>query len=211
MPPVLGPGVGVADALVVLAGGHRQCVLPSTITMKLASSPSRNSSMTTRAPAAPKALPASMSVTCLLRPPAQVSATITPLPAQVRRPSPRWARLLAQIGQCRIDSGENRVARRGNVVAMQEFLGEGLGAFQLRRQSCAGRSRAGRGAKWSTMPSTSGTSGPTMVNATRFTLRQGQPALDVVGGDLGTLRTFATRARCRHCPARRSPRSLALD
>ena len=49
-----------------------------------ASSPSRNSSMTTREPAAPKALPESMSCTASLAS-STVRATITPLPAA--RPS----------------------------------------------------------------------------------------------------------------------------
>jgi hypothetical protein len=51
--------------------------------MKLASSPSRNSSITTRAPASPKALPESMSHGVSAS--ASVIATITPLPAA--RPS----------------------------------------------------------------------------------------------------------------------------
>jgi hypothetical protein len=53
--------------------------------MKLASSPSRNSSMTTRAPAARKALPESMSRTAASASSTVVMATMTPLPAA--RPS----------------------------------------------------------------------------------------------------------------------------
>jgi len=36
------------------------------------------------------------------------------------------------VGQCGSELGEHRIARGGNVVAVQEILGEGLGAFQLR-------------------------------------------------------------------------------
>ena len=57
---------------------------PSTMQMKLASSPVRNSSMTTRCPASPKAFPASMSLTAALAS-SMVCARITPLPAA--RPS----------------------------------------------------------------------------------------------------------------------------
>jgi hypothetical protein len=58
-------------------------MLAVAMTMKLASSPVRNSSITTRQPASPKALPESMSVTAASASPGP--ATITPLPAA--RPS----------------------------------------------------------------------------------------------------------------------------
>src|SRR5690625_6017575 len=57
--------------------------LPSTMTIKLASSPVRNSSITTRLPAAPKRLPDSISVMASSAS-AKVMATITPLPAARR-------------------------------------------------------------------------------------------------------------------------------
>ncbi len=84
MPPVLGPvspsPTRLWSWLVAIGSATR----PSTMEMKLASSPSRNSSITTRAPASPKALPLSMSRTAASAS-SSVIATITPLPAA--RPS----------------------------------------------------------------------------------------------------------------------------
>ncbi len=55
MPPVLGPVSRSPTRLWSWLVAIGSAVVPSTIEMKLASSPSRNSSITTRAPAAPKA------------------------------------------------------------------------------------------------------------------------------------------------------------
>ena len=84
MPPVLGPLSPFAARLWSWLVAKGSTLLPSTITINEASSPSKNSSTTTRLPASPKALPASMSrmassASC------SVIATITPLPAA--RPS----------------------------------------------------------------------------------------------------------------------------
>ncbi len=84
MPPVLGPVSPSPTRLWSCEVAIGSAVLPSTIEMKLASSPSRNSSITTRAPASPNALPESMSRTASSAS-ASVIATITPLPAA--RPS----------------------------------------------------------------------------------------------------------------------------
>ena len=108
-----------------------RCV-PSTIEMKLASSPSRNSSITTRAPALPKALSASMSVIAASAS-ASVIATITPLPAA--RPSALitiGAPLSRTYSSASSTCGVHRVVRGGNAVAGEEILGVGLAAFQLR-------------------------------------------------------------------------------
>ncbi len=84
MPPVLGPVSPSPMRLWSWLVAMGSTLLPSTITMKLASSPSRNSSITTRQPASPKALPDSMSVTAASAS-SRLRATITPLPAA--RPS----------------------------------------------------------------------------------------------------------------------------
>ncbi len=84
MPPVLGPVSPSPTRLWSWLVAIGSAVAPSTIEMKLASSPSRNSSITTRAPASPKALPDSMSRTAASAS-SSVIATITPLPAA--RPS----------------------------------------------------------------------------------------------------------------------------
>ena len=84
MPPVLGPLSPSPTRLWSWLVAMGSTVSPSTMTMKLASSPSRNSSITTRAPASPKALASSMSRTAASAS-ARVMATITPLPAA--RPS----------------------------------------------------------------------------------------------------------------------------
>src|SRR5690606_9777807 len=81
-------GHGHDDAFAVrLAAGlvarGRTC-LPSTMAMKLAASPAGNSSITTRWPAAPQALPASRSLAASSAS-CWVMATMTPLPAA--RPS----------------------------------------------------------------------------------------------------------------------------
>ena len=84
IPPVLGPVSPSPTRLWSWLVAIGSAVRPSTIEMKLASSPSRNSSITTRAPASPKALPESMSRTASSAS-CRVIATITPLPAA--RPS----------------------------------------------------------------------------------------------------------------------------
>ena len=62
MPPVFGSLIAVVAALVILRGGERHDLLARcAMTMKLTSSPRRNSSITTVLPAAPK-LPPSMAL-----------------------------------------------------------------------------------------------------------------------------------------------------
>ncbi len=80
MPPVLGPLSPSKARLWSCAPTSGSACSPSHSAKKLASSPTRNSSITTEAPAAPKRLPDSMSraasIAC-----STVSATTTPLPA----------------------------------------------------------------------------------------------------------------------------------
>ena len=84
MPPVFGPSSSSRRRLWSWLDASGSTLRPSTITMKLASSPARKSSTTTRAPAAPSALPTSMASIAACAS-ATVLATTTPLPAA--RPS----------------------------------------------------------------------------------------------------------------------------
>src|SRR5258706_6977115 len=80
MPPVFGPRSPSKMRLWSWLEASGRTFLPSTMTMKLASSPSMNSSMTTRCPASPSLLPPSiMSIASCAS--ASVAATTTPLPA----------------------------------------------------------------------------------------------------------------------------------
>ena len=84
MPPVFGPASPSPSRLWSWLDASASACAPSAITMKLASSPSRKSSMTTRAPAPPIALPASIASIAACASASSV-ATTTPLPAA--RPS----------------------------------------------------------------------------------------------------------------------------
>ncbi len=84
MPPVLGPRSPSKMRLWSWLEASGSTLRPSTMTMKLASSPSRNSSITTRRASSPGPLPASMASIAPWAS-AGISATTTPLPAA--RPS----------------------------------------------------------------------------------------------------------------------------
>ncbi len=83
MPPVLGPRSPSSRRLWSCEVASGNTCVPSTIAMKLASSPSRNSSTTTTSPALPKR-PANMSCAVVTASSAVAQIT-TPLPAA--RPS----------------------------------------------------------------------------------------------------------------------------
>ena len=80
MPPVLGPVSPSPARLWSWAETSGSAVLPSTRAKKLSSSPSRNSSITSSAPASPKTRSAIMLSMAAVAS-ASVSATTTPLPA----------------------------------------------------------------------------------------------------------------------------------
>ena len=80
MPPVLGPASPSSLALWSWELASGTAISPSLITMKLVSSPSMKSSITTRCPAAPNLPPAIMPVSARAAS-ARVRATVTPLPA----------------------------------------------------------------------------------------------------------------------------------
>ena len=80
MPPVFGPRSPSKIRLWSWVEAKASAFLPSAMTMKLASSPAMNSSITTRWPASPMPPPASiMSMAACAS--ASVIATTTPLPA----------------------------------------------------------------------------------------------------------------------------------
>src|SRR5439155_1117969 len=79
MPPVLGPVSPSLARLWSCAGGRGVTVWPSVKAITVSSSPSRNSSITTRDPASPNALRSSMARTAS-RASAWVAATTTPFP-----------------------------------------------------------------------------------------------------------------------------------
>ena len=105
MPPVFGPCVAVAQALVVLAGGERQHVRAVAMTMKLASSPCEELlDHDARAGVAELVLRrASRRSRRALRP--TLAATTTPLPAA--RPS-----ALTTIGAPRLSTYAVRLGAR---------------------------------------------------------------------------------------------------
>src|SRR5438477_1295825 len=136
------------------------------MTMKLASSPSRNCSITTRAPAAPSVCATSISSTAACAS-SREAATTTPLPAA--RPS-----ALTTIGAARASMYACASAASVNVwkaaVGIRwRVMNVFAKSFEL--SSCAAarvgpkmRKSAARNA--STIPAASGASGPTMVIAT---------------------------------------------
>ena len=138
--------------------------LPSTMTIKLASSPSRNSSITTRLPALPKALPESISRTASSAS-CNVIATITPLPAA--KPS-----ALTTIGA----PFSRKYANAGSTLVKFWYSAVGI-LWRARKSLVNAFEPSNWAAAWvgpkifnpaarnaSTTPITSGASGPTMVN-----------------------------------------------
>ena len=132
MPPVLGPRSPSRNRLWSCDDASGSTLRPSTITMKLASSPARKSSITTRAPASPIELSSSIASIAACAS-AVVVATTTPLPAA--RPS-----AFTTIGAPRSSTYACAAAASANVpvlrgrqaVPRHERLGEILGAFELR-------------------------------------------------------------------------------
>ena len=166
MPPVFGPASPSRRRLWSCDDASASTWRPSTITMKLASSPARKSSMTTRAPAAPIVLPTSIASTAASAS-SRVVATTTPLPAA----SPS---ALTTIGAPR--SAMYACAACASVKVLYCAVGRpwrAMNAFakSFELSSCAAacvgpkmRRPAARNA--STMPAASGASGPTTVRPT---------------------------------------------
>ncbi len=198
MPPVFGPTSPSPRRLWSWLVASARTLRPSHRTMKLASSPARNSSMTTRLPAG--AAPPSMVSTAACAS-ARVAATTTPLPAA--RPS-----ALTTIGgvaavDVRVRRGgvvEDLVAGGRDRVALHEPLGERLRALEL--GGGAGRAEDAQAARAKDVDRAGG--------ERRFRADDGE--IDLLGqGEVGELGEVgdgdvadaAARPPCRRCRARR--------
>jgi len=192
MPPVFGPWSPSSRALWSWLVAIGSTCSPSTMQMKLASSPSRNSSITTRAPASPKALPSSMSRTAASAS-ASVRATTTPLPAA----SPSALMTMgAPFSRMYSSAGPTSANTRYSAVGMRCRARKSL-AKALLPSSCAAfalgpKQRRPSARKASTMPPTSGASGPTTVSAT-FSRRA--KAISAAKS-MGWMGTFSTPGSC---------------
>ena len=162
------------------------------MTMKLASSPSRNSSITTSRPASPSRPDSIASAAATAS--SAVCAITTPLPAA--RPlafttiGVRCRRTTCGSKLSRVTVTEAAVGirwRRRNSLANALEPSSRAGACRGPKQRRPSRSKA------STRPATSGASGPTMVSATPSArASRVRPPMSVAG--TGTLRTFGSRA-----------------
>src|SRR6516225_517310 len=136
------------------------------MTMKLVSSPSRNSSITTSRPASPN-WPANMAsavaIASLLE-----DATTTPLPAAsplaFTTSGVRWPRSQAGSKLSRVKVAERAV---GMPCRWRNSLAKAFEPSSLAAARRGPKQRKPASAKASTMPATSGASGPTMVRSTR--------------------------------------------
>ena len=130
MPPVLGPCSPSTTRLWSCAAASGSACSPSTRAKKLASSPTRNSSMTTSAPAAPNAPAKQASMAAVAA--SRVSAMTTPLPAA--RPSALTTIGSGCVGQIGLGGARVReaaVGGGGNARTRAEVLGEALRALEL--------------------------------------------------------------------------------
>src|SRR5580658_10788923 len=192
MPPVLGPRSPSSRRLWSWEVASGSMCAPSAMTMKLASSPVRNSSITTSLPAAPNCpanMPAALAIAASM-----VSAITTPLPAA----SPL---ALTTSGVCwlRTQAGSKVawVKVRERAVGIRWRSRNSL-AKALEPSSCAQRALGPKHfnpAAWkaSTMPSTKGASGPTMVRSTRSRWARLTSAA-MSSAATATLRTFGSAA-----------------
>ena len=126
----VGAGVALADALVVLGGNQRRHMLAVAQARKLISSPSRNSSMTTCCAASPSSVPvnspcAASTAVC------RDGQMMTPLPAASPSALTTMGAMKKVDGLFHFGRGgaDGEVAG-GNVVALQELLGEALAGFK---------------------------------------------------------------------------------
>ena len=144
MPPVFGPVSPSPTRLWSCAEASGIAVSPSHSAKNDASSPTRNSSITTSAPAAPRPPPNIMSMAASAS--ASVSGDDDALAGRepIRLDHDRHA-LLADIGLRRLSRREPLIGRGRNVVGPAQVLGEALRALQPRRGFArAERLEAGR-------------------------------------------------------------------
>src|SRR5215831_14993642 len=144
MPPVLGPRSPSKARLWSCAEASASAVSPSQSAKKEASSPCRNSSTTTCAPAAPNPPPNIMSMAASAS--ARVLAMTTPLPAASPSAFTTIGAPRARVALRRRSRAEALVGGGRNVIGLTQILGEALGAFELRgRAARAEGLDAGRG------------------------------------------------------------------
>src|SRR6185437_3617547 len=131
MPPVFGPSSWSNARLWSCALANGIAVSPSQSAKKLISRPDKNSSITTSAPAAPKAPSNIMAIAASAS--ASVFATTTPLPAArpsafttIGAPCAHISERLGGVVEAAIGTGRN-------IELAAEVFGESLGAFKLRR------------------------------------------------------------------------------
>ena len=142
MPPVFGPRSPSCRRLWSCEVASGSTCMPSAMTMKLASSPARNSSITSCSPAAPNC-PANIA-SCwqrLLERSRDHHALAGREPARLhhqRQP------LAAQPRSIEARAREGRRARARDAVAAEELLAEGLGALELRATAARARSTRAR-------------------------------------------------------------------
>ena len=201
MPPVFGPSSASRRRLWSCDVASGSTVLPSTIAMKLASSPSRNSSTTTRSPALPKR-PANMS--CAVATASSVVAQITtPLPAASPSAFTTSGAFCARIHAA---SKLSRVNLAYAAVGMPWRLRKSLvKAFEpsSRAASLLGpKQRSPAAANVSQRPMHERRFGADDREVDLLALREGEQGGHVVRGDVDVGRV-AARAACPRCPARR--------
>ncbi len=204
MPPVLGPASPSSRRLWSWLEAMGSTCVPSHMTMKLASSPSRNSSITISSPASPKR-PASMDSAAATASAAVCGDDHALAGGQAAGLHHDGHGLRGQPRGIEIRARELAVARGGNAMAHQEFLGEGLGAFQLRRGLCwAEAGQATRAETDRRCRPPAALPGPTMVSATLFGGREVGQLLAAAPPRWAHCAPWV-RAPCRHCPG---PRAL---
>src|SRR5690606_16078015 len=191
MPPVLGPASSSSSRLWSWLDARGRMFRPSTITMKLASSPSRKSSITTLAPAWP--MPPSVSImstaACAW---SRSVATTTPLPAASPSALITMGAPRASMYACAAAASEKvSYSAVGMPWRFMKALAKSFDDSSWAAARVGPKIFRPRARKMSTMPAASGASGPTTVNAT---CSRSASAARVCGSLTGMLRTPGSRA-----------------
>ena len=199
MPPVLGPWSPSKTRLWSCAAASGIAVSPSHSAKNEASSPLRNSSITTSAPASPSAaaehhVDRGFRLRDRLRDDDALAGR-----EPVGLDDDRRA-LRAHVGLRGRGRGETLIGRGRNVVRPAQVLGEALGAFEPRRGLARAECLdAGGGEIVDDARHTSGASGPTTTRS--IVPRAAECDHRRMVGDVER-DAVRLRARCRHCPAR---------
>ena len=208
MPPVFGPVSPSPTRLWSCEVAIGSAVLPSTIEMKLASSPSRNSSITTRAPAVAEGVAGEHVAHRGLGFGQRHRDDHALAGGQAIGLDHDRRAFFADVGQRRIDIGMHGVVRGRDAVAREEFLGEGLAAFELRRGGGRPEDAQALGAEAVDYAGDQRCSGPTTVKATPSRLASAsRPSMSVAADR--DVAAFVFASPCRRCRARPSLRRRA--